>query len=1274
MTKHKLFLSILILFFSFFSFSQKLQIIDIDTTNYPQMSAKFITLDENLKFVTDLTKTECEIIENGESQKVIKVVNVSEPPAMKSVVIVVDVSGSMGGTNIDLAKAAITEFINLTPFSNTEIALVSFDTKTFVNQDFTRDKNKLLKALQSLRARGGTDYNVAMTGDPGSALNLTQKRGGQEPTIIFLTDGLSSANYQNIAGIANSQKAKVHCITLNMPMPYDLAEITTQTNSLYFENISTVKEAKTAYLTILSQTFNQYSQIFWQSEPPCQTNIDYEFYARNKKYSTDGYYGVFLNKTKGIYFAQNVVGFNPEADYTYSFMTIKATSPTQITDVKLDTNAFFTIKPEFKTPHKITKTSIARIKINKNDHTHNRATNKVLVSTDNCPDKEFYIYNGNIAEFVIPGSLVVRDPNGGEVFYSGDQTTIEWINNTPNKRVTLLFSKDNGQHFFEVGNSTEKEKSWLIPGAESDQCLVKVALQSSPISLDYFSDNSTQIEVSTSGGGYYVANKNTLTKYTVGATTGWFWGRSTFKKRISNFVLSPMSDHIAVNTKKRLYVFNENKMKGQGQPYFWSSKKKKIKKGQRSAGFTKAKKVKHKKAKILNYEFSGSGNSLIVFYKREKNFFEFNPINGRRLKKHKLGSEIVQAEYRDGIASIITKGKKWIIWDVVQGKKIFELESKLGFHLSDVSQNGDFAVAADRSNNLYYWAKVGNDTIGHAEAPHKIDELKFNNTGTNVLIQTKDEISVLLGVTPVFNYKPPRDIKISHVEFTPNGYTLNYAVTEGRGRDKDYYIKKFDLQTGLMTDSKDDIYFSSEIKELSFNNIGNIAAFTEKRGTHIYMLPTAQNESSDVSDNVFTIKTLKPQILDTVYMPPVFVGSSQSYMSPNFVKNPHSNTAVLDKVFFDGRYAQKFGIMSSVPPIGIAANSNGQMEFAFQKAYNPGIYTADINALCGVDTLKSVIKIEVIKPPVKSPNAKVNLGNIKITKTKTGNFELFENISNQELEIDSIVNWGPDKEQISLTSQIKGKKFKNGEKMPFNFSFTGKNRGQTTALFLVYVKGMPAPFEVFVTGNVQAPYQISVIAEVTNVLDNSPVPKAQVVIYNGNTLVKNAKTNAEGKYKTKLPNELSYIVAVSNNSQNQQQTADLTKVFSDTTIVLKYQVLHFENGMKYSLQNGHFDLGSSTLNSDTKLELNNLAELMKKEPSISIRVDGHTDSQGDEQSNQKLSEQRANSVKKYLVQKGVDKNRIQTRGFGDNRKLSNENTEEGKQKNRRIEITINVAE
>lgn len=101
-----------------------------------------------------------------------------------------------------------------------------------------------------------------------------------------------------------------------------------------------------------------------------------------------------------------------------------------------------------------------------------------------------------------------------------------------------------------------------------------------------------------------------------------------------------------------------------------------------------------------------------------------------------------------------------------------------------------------------------------------------------------------------------------------------------------------------------------------------------------------------------------------------------------------------------------------------------------------------------------------------------------------------------------------------------------------------------------------------------------------------------------------------------------------------------------------------------------FDVDSYSLKTETKNNLTKLSETMKKYDETEIRILGHTDDTGTEKYNAELSKKRANSVNEYLVAKGVTPTRLMDIGYGELDPIAPNETLEGREKNRRVEIVI----
>ncbi len=112
-------------------------------------------------------------------------------------------------------------------------------------------------------------------------------------------------------------------------------------------------------------------------------------------------------------------------------------------------------------------------------------------------------------------------------------------------------------------------------------------------------------------------------------------------------------------------------------------------------------------------------------------------------------------------------------------------------------------------------------------------------------------------------------------------------------------------------------------------------------------------------------------------------------------------------------------------------------------------------------------------------------------------------------------------------------------------------------------------------------------------------------------------------------------------------------------------------GIKITFNSGLlFDVDEYSLKENTKQNLDDLAETLKKYDDTEILIEGHTDNTGTDLHNQELSESRAAAVADYLAVDGVDSKRIITEGYGETQPIADNETDQGREQNRRVEVAI----
>ncbi|MFH1322162.1 MAG: OmpA family protein [Bacteroidota bacterium] len=196
---------------------------------------------------------------------------------------------------------------------------------------------------------------------------------------------------------------------------------------------------------------------------------------------------------------------------------------------------------------------------------------------------------------------------------------------------------------------------------------------------------------------------------------------------------------------------------------------------------------------------------------------------------------------------------------------------------------------------------------------------------------------------------------------------------------------------------------------------------------------------------------------------------------------------------------------------------------------------------------------------------------------------------------------------------------------------------------------------------------------ISDAVSNDPVgTNIEIVDNELNQVIADFESNSTtGKYLVSLPAGKNYGIVVKAegylfHSENVQIPITYGYQEIERNIALHKLIV----GTKIVLNNIFFDHDMATLRPESTSELNRLVNVMKDNPSIKIEISGHTDNTGSDAYNQKLSENRAKAVVDYLIQKSITTERMEYKGYGESVPIATNDTEEGKQLNRRTEFEI----
>ena len=166
-------------------------------------------------------------------------------------------------------------------------------------------------------------------------------------------------------------------------------------------------------------------------------------------------------------------------------------------------------------------------------------------------------------------------------------------------------------------------------------------------------------------------------------------------------------------------------------------------------------------------------------------------------------------------------------------------------------------------------------------------------------------------------------------------------------------------------------------------------------------------------------------------------------------------------------------------------------------------------------------------------------------------------------------------------------------------------------------------------------------------------------------------TNSQGTFSIQLPEGSTYLVQIKGISAQQEYQVFSIPELADNRVYQTSQFLiKYDPPTVYTLDNVYFGSNKASLREASYTELNELVEYMERRKHIRIEIAGHTDNVGSKEANLGLSRRRAARVRQYLVDQGIEAGRIEAKGYGEDRPVAGNNTEEGRQKNRRTEVRI----
>ncbi|MCX6139722.1 MAG: VWA domain-containing protein, partial [Candidatus Kapabacteria bacterium] len=360
--------------------------------------------------------------------------------------------------------------------AGSDCAITAFDNRASLICDFTGDTTKLLEAIETLRPRGGTDYDAGMLSEEIGGIPLAST-GRFKKVLVFLTDGIGNGRTQQMIDDAISNGVTIYCVSLGMSMPDALRRVSEETGGLWFDNVTTIEQAEMAYRRIHADAV---------SPSICFVDLDVSPSCSKNR-------SIVLRVGRDSVRRSVVAPDSSLSDVRLSPLSLhfeKYAPPQQVT-------LRAGVVPVTLTSVKITSLSPVRITINEADlvfpisiaandslvlsvscdHTDSLySVGRIQLESMPCPLPSIYTSAGKPYRRPIGRTINVVYPNGGERIPARTKFDLLYDGVPSDLPVRVEISFDLGHTWTLIADkATGHSVPWDAPSISSDSCLLRVS-------------------------------------------------------------------------------------------------------------------------------------------------------------------------------------------------------------------------------------------------------------------------------------------------------------------------------------------------------------------------------------------------------------------------------------------------------------------------------------------------------------------------------------------------------------------------------------------------------------------------------------------------------------------------------------------------------------------------------------------------------------------------------------------------------------------------------
>lgn len=1319
--------------------AQSLTMYDINASAFPLIRAKFFALDADGKPIPDLTARDFAIRENGTPRTVTSATCPPQGIAKSlSVVLTIDVSGSMsegigGISNLTLAQTAARAWVQAMPENNVECAITSYDHNNYLNQDFTQDRKRLLKAISSLKPLGGTDYDMGLLRPVAGGLYVSQNAKNSRRIIIFLTDGQGGGNEEQIIEVAKNDGVTIYCVTLGMAAPEILRNIARKTGGECFENVTSIQQAEQIYRILLQLALgNRPCEIAWMSEKTCNVSrMNTTFTLPSRMLSQSLSYDIPAKSITALEFSSENIGFGgvPPRTARELKLVVRARNASFTINNIESSDERFSISPTYF-QLKPGQRKVLSVKFMPTDSGY--AYTKFTFNENVCGGRTLYASGGFPGKKPNVPSLGILEPNGGERYVAGGDTTLLWTGIMPSEAVSVDFSANRGSTWQPVIAATSGLRSdWRIPNQPTNQALVRLRQIPSP-KLSSFKDYM-------SSAAFLPDSRTAITLGAGGMARAWdiqsgSMGQMYFSNQFGQRKNAALPGKIITSPNGKYVVagFNE------GTVRIWDAQ---------SGDLTDVYYDHFDGITALQFAPENTGASRVLTASLDSTAKIWYTENAETIHSFKHNGPVYDAAFSPDGSLVATAGADSvaIIWDAKSGDLLYKLTAHTDVVFSvTFSPDGTklLTTSADATARLWDTRKgiplerlAGHRSIVISGA--------FSPDGNRIVTSSADStIKIWNGRSGgwVQNLRGHLGV-VRKVIFTPDGSALASVSADRTARIWDVETGRT-VQilggSGSTTEAwlrahadqniSNNLGHAGEVYDITFSRNGQYAATvgTDRKAFFwrvnttasvsagsifqsrpLSWLPDTGATQEAISAAPFTI-TAPRLAARNVDMGRQLRGEAKDSILSGFFQNNDTSPVRIENISFLGDNAADFSIVSGGAPLMVPPKGTRNLELRFRPT-GTGDRTATMRIISQADTLLYTMTGAGAAPLIVVTNRTVDFEEVKIKQQRDTLVAVLKNISLQPVIITGITFTGPNMTDFRLvgnastsvktdTTYILYPQATMSLRMRYKPTSAGRNSCQLQIAYRGL--GSPATVQLFGTGG----STISAYIQAYGLKPNAnparkdsveyPIQSLRVEEFLATTMhpllnyifFENGSFTVPLRYNRLSPEQVRRIVETKQSFENILSAETTLEVYRNVLNIIgsrmalnptsKLTLIGCKSAKEKFISASTSPLTSSKIKATTSATVLTIATLTSTQATLSTMTTTQSPSiiqRLTAQDDLRLSEARALAVKDYLhTVWGIADERIAIQFRVLPEKFSNEQTPDGIAENRRVEIIASM--